>query len=745
MPILANLYYFRPDFLPVADMMDGFCHFFYFYNEFYFHHHLARWMPTSFYGIPTIFPQLNSISPMNYFFGLIGFLLRVQNVLLLWKVSIVLEQLFFVSGLYLLSRRLFISKSAVFFICLGGSLSILWWDQIIFNYRLYTMVPWILYCMITFFYERRPEYFWVAGIFGISSLLGIIPYVIGMWLFCFTLFTLVMSFWYWPAWKKLFAPRRSNLILAFVFIFLVVAYVYFAQGMRHGVSFAHLNRDPRTGECPVDIFVKHGGIPTASMVLNAFILPDTQTMPLGDGNLVYVGLLPLIFFVWSLFTARHPVYYGLLVTMLALIALSFGGPFARFVYHFPLMGYYRHIGYIYSLIKILLLFCAGYGWVRFWESPRNGYIRRIALVSIFLLILLTVKATSYPLWACGLIILWGMSMAIWIWRYRKSKGRFLKISLMLIFLGFFAVDMSFFQHLLYRSVPLVPASFRSYLDAFKIHRWQYQPKRRFVSEEGSRQYQALALLQTPGQGPKYSWEYAFAQEDLCLPKFPEHMRTTDLHYITKINSILPAILGGCYEPKLRLFAYGEYVSLNKEKEFLEKINGVLKGVVGHDKRRMPMAMQLARRLMQDTVYIRIPESSVDLPPIMQERLPSEAVGDVRVVLFNTDEFTAEVDVARPGGGWLFVANPFHPDWHALVDGKNAKIWVANGTFQAVYLDKGKHVIRFFFDQGLVSAAGVFMAIFGLIMGGLYCFIILRSLFDNSDGKIDMQGYAQSLH
>jgi hypothetical protein len=105
-----------------------------------------------------------------------------------------------------------------------------------------------------------------------------------------------------------------------------------------------------------------------------------------------------------------------------------------------------------------------------------------------------------------------------------------------------------------------------------------------------------------------------------------------------------------------------------------------------------------------------------MPPQIEGRLPSDAIGVLEVEKFNTDELLAQVDVKRPAGVWLYYADAYHPGWISQVDGKPARIFTANGAFKAVFLEAGKHCVRFYFGSGLEAYVRNLSVMFGLIIG-----------------------------
>ena len=152
--------------------------FYFFYNHFYLHHQLAQWMPYYSFGIPAHLWQLASLSVVQYFIIAIGSLLKITNVLLMFKISLVLEQLVFLVGMFLLSNNLFKRRSSVLLVCLASTTSLFSIHELFFDFRIYYLLPLTLYFLIRFIKENRPDLFWISGIIFLAWWLGNASYMI---------------------------------------------------------------------------------------------------------------------------------------------------------------------------------------------------------------------------------------------------------------------------------------------------------------------------------------------------------------------------------------------------------------------------------------------------------------------------------------------------------------------------------------------------------------------------------------
>jgi hypothetical protein len=79
------------------------------------------------------------------------------------------------------------------------------------------------------------------------------------------------------------------------------------------------------------------------------------------------------------------------------------------------------------------------------------------------------------------------------------------------------------------------------------------------------------------------------------------------------------------------------------------------------------------------------------PPGERERRPGRA----RITSYRTTEVVVEAD--SPDGGWIVLADPWHPWWRVTIGDVPGVILEANVLFRAVEVPSGRHTIRFSFE------------------------------------------------
>jgi hypothetical protein len=86
-----------------------------------------------------------------------------------------------------------------------------------------------------------------------------------------------------------------------------------------------------------------------------------------------------------------------------------------------------------------------------------------------------------------------------------------------------------------------------------------------------------------------------------------------------------------------------------------------------------------------------PSMPSDTMNISPEHIIPAKVSDYKINSF-------KVDVEMQQDGFLLLSENYYPAWKAYVDGKETKIYRVDYLFRAVYLDKGKHEVKFVFDS-----------------------------------------------
>lgn len=705
--VLKNFPYFQNIYVPRHDTMYGFELFHYFYSSFFFYGEMAQWLVFDSLGLPSNHDQLFGLTPLNYFVMFWGRLLRIEEALLLFKLSMLGEQLICLLGLYLLCHLIFKNKATIFIVCLGVLSNSDLMTQVYFDFRIFYMFPLAVYSLILFFSKRKPQFLWLSGLVVMAWIMGNVLYFICLWFFILSIIAFVFFIKDPGLWRSLFERSFSNIGLLSFLIVLTLSFFYQLVDIQ---NFVYLVTRGPGGKNALDLFLQWGGVNGLGELLKSLIL--------GESGEYYVGLLPLVFCFWAALKVRSPIFAAFLSALVALLCLSFGGLFAVLFYYFPGLSYYRHIGLVYGLLKLLIMICAGFGLDHFWTQPAKTKILCLSVIFLILVFLIdalrisgewftalaftgeawknfifTMTAHSVFLRAGGYFIVFFILFVIclfdWIKGGRSSHAQ--EHFLMALLLLSFVLDVGSFQYEIYKKSPRLEPELRPLLYTLKVHPLTFQPMRTIKPLE-QRQQDAYALTTRLGGGTKYTSLYEFAQFDVCHAQSNILMFPLGLHQLlSQKNSVDPDLkkLLGCYAPKIRLLTNVIYVDSKAEALAILKYKtnlyeeGILRGVEQEVRRR---AARMDRT------------ANLDAAAHVQKFTPNE-------ILF-------DINVPTPSGAWLVYADSYHPAWSVKIDGKKGTIYEAYLTFKAIWLEQGDHVIHFAFRPGLSQWISYFIFGFG---------------------------------
>jgi len=711
-PFLQDVY------VPWHDTMYGFQVFHFFYSHYFFTGELAQWMPYDTFGIPTNHDQLFGLSPLNYLGMFLGKMLGVKNALWLFKLCLLGEFLVFLSGLVLLCRLLFKNRLTIFLICLLALIRSHLLFQLYFDFRIIYLLPLVLYWLVRFVREKRPEFFWWAGIIILAWDMGNVLYFVFFWFFLLTVFLVTMC---WKEWEVAACfLRRNTMHFVSLGIFLVISVCFFLH-LKDLHSFIDLGPRENFGRVALGNFIHWGGVYEIGYFLHGLVL--------GPGADKLIGFFPVALLVYSLFVVRKKEHLAFSLCGLTVLWLAFGGIFSVAAYHFVPLSFYRHIGLTYAVLKVFVLLAAGYGMEKFWSlRPKNKAVFFAVMLGAFIFFvdafrftggwfteLAFSKTPKDHLWVgmtqnldllrietniLGLVLLAVVSagLAIWIW-WAKSEERSESIhqGLNLLVLVLVSAQALTFQIGTDRRTAKVSDEMAANLPALAVHSLQYQ-SRRSNAPLTERHKQALALSTRPGVDAVYTSAYNFIQLDPCHSNFFTHMHPKAFMWLMKTRKTIdPDLLKvlGCTAPKLRLV---EQVDIVKNKDQAARL-------------------LFSRAKIADRPVITRPEGQ-------EGSISGKAAKQQPAVIiaknFSANELLVEVDNPYPQGAWLIYADSFHPDWSVFVNGKPARCDPAYLAYKAVRLETGKSQVRFVFRVGAKRARSYSLALLGGLFG---CFLL----------------------
>jgi len=741
--------YFPQNFVPITDAMHVFENFYFFYSELFFHGQFAQWMPYGSFGTVSSYYQINSLTPMSYLFFLLGWLFKIKNVLILFKMSLLAEKLILLLGLYLLSRELFSQRSTAFIVSLGAVCSFYCYAQVFFELRMFYMFPLTAYFLVLFFTKRRPEFLWLTGITAIFWWMGAPPYFISLWFFVFCVIGFVFFLYDPKIWRSVFERSRTNILFFGIFVLLLFLYIYQLRTVLSSVSILEGTGRGASGKNSLGMFLTYGGPFEMGKFLSWIVF--------GPEDISYMGILPLIFLVWALIWVRNKTFLAFLAGTAALLWLSFGGIFAAAVYFFPGMSYYRHISLFFGLTKILLLICAGFGWEHFWSVSLKTKIRSVGIVLavyVFLMDAFRVssekleylsmhKEEARGLWTqidftspvfrvaeYGVVLCLILLTILIMHLAQKRNGRgvsspmvdaVIKAGLIFTFL----LDIFSFQSFLYKAVYRMEKD-SPLLESLQVSELKFQEQRQKEPVD-PRQKRALALITLQGPGWKYSPAYNFVQFDPCRSMFRTDFYSPGIVKLLKLKDVTDKNfeqLSGCETPKLRLISNAVFTrSVEEATKMMRETPVWFDQLVLRETRGRGLTFGDLERQGQ------APPQTLTVKGT--QTFSSEVIN---VKKFSANKILIETEVPSENGSWLFYADSFHPGWHAVVNGKKAALYETDLAFKAVHVPSGKSVVRLFFYNGFGSTVSYLIAWIGLLAGMILAGLFLSVFFWGIDDR-----------
>ncbi len=361
--VLLNARFFLAGLLPAHDTARAVEFFHHSYNHFYWFGTLPKWDLYGTFGVNYGWLQLAAMTPLEYIALGVGRLLGVGDTLLLFQLSMLAEQLVLLAGVYRLGRFIYRSRAAVLMVCMAVMGTAVWDMQIWWNFRIYYLLPWVVYCLFVFFLEARPAYFWLAGIAGVFLVMGNVVYYVIPWALVLLALAAVLTARHGGAWRALFSPRAANVLALAVFLVCAVVLVVFLLYTLEETAVEREMRDPETGRVDLETFLLFGGKPTGLGTILMVLFGRPVYVPrvgLAE-NTFYLGLLPLAMLGYAFWRARGLRFAAVLAAAFVLMWFATGFVLAPLLYHVPGVAYFRYLGQLYGLVRVLVLLCAGFG------------------------------------------------------------------------------------------------------------------------------------------------------------------------------------------------------------------------------------------------------------------------------------------------------------------------------------------------------------------------------------------------
>jgi len=378
---------FKEEWVPIHDTFQVTNVSYFFFNEFVQNGIIPLWYPYINYGVDTNWFLAISFGPSLAFLLPFAKLFSHIDFLSLYYASLFLDELILLVGGYLLARFLFKASLTAVFVSIALTGSTLWYGQVWYNFHFYYVFPLSLYLALKGCVESSAWRIILGASLLVLTSFGNLPYLILMQGLTFLVFFATCVWSYDLNWKTIYLKLgKEEFAAGLLGVFGAVAYVLL---LVYGVE--HINYNPgREHGNIVDLggFLTYGG----NLGLRKFSELFTGTSWSLDIN-IYAGILVFSLAIFGLLWAPSRRQLPFLMTAIVLTLLSLGEQsfVAPLVYYIPGMAYYRHIGLVLPLIKLMLIFLAGFGFdavvqhLTASKEDRTGETKSLARINMLIL------------------------------------------------------------------------------------------------------------------------------------------------------------------------------------------------------------------------------------------------------------------------------------------------------------------------------------------------------------------------
>lgn len=653
------------------------------YNSFFFHAELPRWLPYTSFGVSSDF---FIFLPTDYFFMLVGSLLKIINVLFLYKASFFATQLIYLLGTYTLARDIFKSRFSIWLVCLCAAGSLMLRDQIGWGFSYFYLLPWMLFYFRKLIIDKNPFPFFFLSVI---SLLGCLPYFTVIVFFQFFVFFILL----WIVNRRQIfcgykAPCKSSVLIniikclgLFAFVF---AYFYILFHSKDLIQILSVGRDPESFGVSLQTFLSYGGhIGLKKFIF--FITPIHLATSFSDLH-IYLGLTLWICVVYGIFRSKEPLFAVFFVLAAVVFLFSLGSYFSVFCYYFmPGMKLFRHIGLTANLLRFYVPILAGFGLqallndIAKQKDNNQSYLFLFFGVFMVAFSFLVVCPGESLLWAVAYpcLILAIVLFAFFFAQLRKTKSPHLGVLLVLFCVLELVVAQFLIAERVHKNAPAQPKSL-SYVSR-NLYQSSRSSKPPSIRAKELKDY--LSFFHHRWGCGIYAYYYDFLQWDPCDCDLRLDFMNKYVYDFLKITGNKPTLQGftlpessfvrnavGCQTPKIQLIS--KVIFSNDPKTTLKAIK------------------------TKDAIVVA--GASTKLQNTWKNHAKSE--GYIVVNDFSSNRLKLTAFVPERQGAWLYYKDGYHPDWTAKINNQRSVVYQANIAFKAIKLPYGLNSVELSFDN-----------------------------------------------
>jgi hypothetical protein len=388
--VLVNAHY-----MPIHDTLSHYMRIYAFLNHFAVTGKLPLWFPYLDWGTPTASHFLISMSSSLLFLAPWLKIFPHWNALAICFASFFIDNVILLAGVYGLSKLVFKKTTTALFVSFLIVGPVVEMEQCFFSFYIFYNIPICMYFLLKGIEEKQKKLI-LAGftIFLITGCYCIYTFLLqGV---CLGLFFLACLWERGVHLKKfqLFSWSRYDLLMGFFLILGLVAPLILLHFSTH-LQFTTGGR-LADGSTLYTTFLYYGWAPDYSYFSG---LIGGDSFP--RNVISYGGIFIFPFAVLALIFAPSRKQVPFLIVA-AFLFLLWAGPesfVAPIMYHVPGFSMYRQLGMVTPVLKVFLVFVAGFGFDRWATDIRVAlWGRRLLDLSLFLLVILGIAHYS-PLYA----------------------------------------------------------------------------------------------------------------------------------------------------------------------------------------------------------------------------------------------------------------------------------------------------------------------------------------------------------
>ena len=725
---------------------DGFQYFtlqYFFLNNAIQAHEVAQWIPymtqgtvgSPWYGIQGSFLQAVLLQ--------LPWLASGANLLSTYHVAMFVDEMILLTGTWLVARRFF-DLPTTFFVSISVVASAVWLEQPYFNFRLYYAVPLVLELGHRFLETGRWRWAFVACNLLALQTIGNLPYVIPLTSFVvfvyFALYTAMNRTLVWNRLALLIWGRGAVAALAFAALSLAAAYLCVTLGTDQLVNY-NVGRSP-SGTTSLSYFLSYGRF-TDLTKWNDVVLRMSPAMD----NTLYAGMLlgPLLF-AGLIAVDRRRAHLVLTAAVVLLFTLS--TPVSRLVYYaWPGMWYFRHIGLVSSLVKVLLCFVAGIGFeylFRSASSTKFATVRTVAILGATWLaagIWYAIHTASSPAAIDRYVSAINVDQAaralytfdpIEIARRLRHGAAWASVGAMIVAAAPLLLTSRRFASAGMRNTALCAVLAFVVIDLYQF-KFGYLLDRsdgigaeqQFVVESSPMPYPRRRVLNlSESMAEAHSRLAATAAFNHLLQLQFEGRGKSGSQYWTSnafwfIDEVSATFQADSWLAPLdrfaRMFRAGIGVDFPVERDTAAKLAGLRADKIRFFAHAYSITSptELAAVLTDasykgDLLFVTPPPATGDQAVSAWSFQQPLSIDDslqlqYRVERFDANNLVVVVSNSESTPVWMFYSEVWHPWWRATVNGASAPVYRANGAYKAIRIEPGENLVHFHFHSGLLTA------------------------------------------